>query len=88
LLNLIKAAINEGRITTWAYDADGDFIHTPAQWKGKGWLRPSQHLGALVMMFLPPNSGEEPEARGVYLGRFAEMLVNHFANSVTSIDLP
>ncbi len=34
----------------------------------------------------PDNVAED--AIGVCLGRFAEMLINHFPRSVTSIDLP
>ena len=33
LLTKIKAAIDKGEIDTWSYDANGDFTHTPEQWK-------------------------------------------------------
>ncbi len=41
LLAEIKEAIDDKRIDTWAYDKDGDFTHTPDQWKNKAWPHPS-----------------------------------------------
>jgi len=88
LLKAIKTAIDKGHVRTWKYDTDGDFTHCVQQWEGKAWLRPTIGIGALGLSFRVPKTGEEPEVRGVYLGRFSEMLINHFRSSVASLDLP
>ena len=82
LLSQVKAAIDSGEIETWEYDNDGDFTHTPPQWKGKAWLRPSLSPGVLSLGILPQQSvtlGKEVYA--VYHGRFIEMLMAHFDDS-------
>lgn len=88
LLKNIKTAIDKGNVRTWAYDSDGDFTHTPEQWVNKAWLRPQAANGALVLNVIAPKSGLGPDVAGVYLGRFAEMLVNQFAAEVASTQLP
>jgi hypothetical protein len=40
LLENFKKKIDDGKVETWSYDADGDFSHTPSQWKNRAWLRP------------------------------------------------
>lgn len=40
LLTSIRKAIDNKVVSTWSYDKDGDFSHTPDQWKNKAWLRP------------------------------------------------
>lgn len=86
LLQAIKKAIDEKKISTWSYDKEGDFIHEAAQWKNKGFLRPSLDQTHLHLSFyLFPDSSLEKDVLGVFHGRFAEMLVNHFEGSFSSI---
>lgn len=81
LLKAIKKAIDDKEVGTWAYDGDGDFYHTPEQWKGKAWLRPVIQQGMLSFGLL----GQKDIAMtklyyAVYHGRFIEMLLSHFDN--------
>ena len=87
LLAAIKKAIADEKIETWSFDKQGDFVHTPPQWKGKGWLRPSTSTtGELNLEFLfPINTVKERIVPAVYQGRFIEMLINHFNNQFTSV---
>jgi hypothetical protein len=82
LLTAIKHAIDEKHVETWSYDDDGDFTHTPTQWKNRAWLRPKVETGALRFGLL----GQQGVAMtkliyGVYHGRFIEMLLAHFDES-------
>ncbi len=79
LLDAIKKEIDEGKIETWSYDSDGDFTHTPEQWKFKAWLRPKIYNGELRFGILKNNKVDlSTVVYGVYHGRFIEMLLNHF----------
>lgn len=79
LLAAIKAAIDAGRIQTWAYDSDGDFTHSAQQWNRKAWLRPRVGFGVLTFSILGPRGqGVSREIYGIYHGRFIEMLLIHF----------
>lgn len=82
LLNSIYSAIEDGTIQTWESDQDGDFTHSPHQWKNKAWLRPSIEGGDLVLNILWPQGQKlSKEVYAVYHGRFIEMLLAHFDDS-------
>ncbi len=79
LLAGVKAAIRDGSIETWSVDADGDFTHTPEQWRNRAWFRPAVSDDKLVFNILGPKS--KPISRtvyGVYHGRLIEMFLTHF----------
>lgn len=79
LLKAIKKAIDDENIDTWSYDNDGDFTHTPEQWKNKAWLRPKIYEGELRFGILKQKNVELKKViYGVYHGRFIEMLLTHF----------
>lgn len=79
LLDAIKLAIDENRIDTWVYDQSGDFTHVPEQWYELAWLRPEVGSGQLKFKILRPEGKNITQVvRGVYHGRFIEMLINHF----------
>ena len=79
LLANIKEQIDDKEIRTWSYDQDGDFTHTPPQWKDKAWLRPKIVTGKLILNILPPSKTKlSAEVYAVYHGRFIEMLLEHF----------
>ena len=85
LLVSIKKAIDEGHVTTWSYDADGDFTHTPVQWVRKAWLKPSVKMDHLQLNIIwPEGSPKSKEVYSVYHGRFIEMLLAHFDTKFTS----
>lgn len=79
LLDAIYKAIDDDEIKTWSYDDDGDFTHTPNQWKQKAWMRPQVARGELRFGILKRT--DQTMSRLVYAvfhGRFIEMLLNHF----------
>lgn len=80
LLSKIKKAIDSDEIRTWSYDSDGDFTHTPDQWKNKAWLTVKRNgNGELSFGILGQGSVNTSKlVYAVYHGRFAEMLLNHF----------
>ena len=85
LLKKIRQGIDTKSIDTWAYDADGDFYHTPSQWQGKAWLRPRVTSSGITLTTLPPSNTKLTwEVYGVYHGRFIEMLIVHFHNDFSS----
>jgi hypothetical protein len=85
LLQSIKAEIQAGKIVTWSFDADGDFTHTPEQWKYSAWLRPFVRSGQLVFGIIPSrNKSMSKEIYAVYHGRFIEMMQGHFDGSFAS----
>jgi hypothetical protein len=82
LLAAIRKAIDEKRIETWQYDADGDFTHSATQWNRKAWLRPSIYGNSLSLSILPPQDcAISTEVYAIYHGRFVEMLLAHFDQS-------
>lgn len=79
LLKAIRNAIDKGEIVTWSYDSDGDFTHTPEQFRGKAWLRPIVLNDELQLLIL--RNKKIPPTRGIYAvfhGRFLEELLAHF----------
>jgi hypothetical protein len=82
LLRGIRSAIIEGHVTTWSVDQDGDFTHTPEQWKNHAWLRPRFESDRVIFNIVPPR--KRPITKGdyaIYHGRFIEMLLAHFDTS-------
>ncbi len=81
LLRKIRKGIDDQTIDTWSYDSDGDFTHTPEQWKNKAWLRPKVYSGELRFGILAQRDTKlSTYLYGVFHGRFIEMLLNHFDN--------
>src|SRR5258708_6054480 len=78
LLATFKKAIDDKKIITWSYDSEGDFTHTPDQWKSKAWMRPGIYQGQLTMNFLgSPTTKIMREVYAVYHGRFIEAMLAH-----------
>jgi hypothetical protein len=85
LLAEIKAAIDEGKIDTWEYDADGDFTHKPTQWRNQAWLRPVVRQDRLVLTIVPTKTvNVSTVVYAVFHGRFIEMLLSHFDSKFTT----
>ena len=85
LLKALRTAIDDGAVTTWRYDKDGDFTHTSVQWSRKAWVRP--YLGTGVLSFgLVGQEGKKMTRTiyGVYHGRFISMLLTHFGEKFSS----
>ncbi len=78
LLSAFKKGIDDKRIVTWSYDQDGDFSHTPDQWRGKAWLRPEIQPNQLYLYVLKPKVlAVSSEVYAVYHGRFIEAMLAH-----------
>jgi hypothetical protein len=78
LLGAFKKAIDQRHVTTWSYDSEGDFTHTPEQWKSKAWLRPKIVSNQLKLFILAPESAQITwEVYAVYHGRFIESMIAH-----------
>ena len=83
LLEKIKTAINEKKIVTWSYDDDGDFTHTPDQWRYRAWLRPYVEQGQLRFGLLGNTKVVTTKTiYAVYHGRFIESVLTHFDTDV------
>ena len=84
LLKKIKKAIDDKKIDTWSYDDDGDFTHTPEQWRSKAWLKPKIYSSELRFGILGQKETKMTTyIYGIYHGRFIEMLLNHFDSDFT-----
>ena len=84
LLAAIKKAIDDKHIETWEYDNDGDFTHSPQQWRNSAWLRPKIESGKLMFGLVGPTGVDMTKSvYGVYHGRFIEMLLTHFDTDFT-----
>jgi hypothetical protein len=80
LLADFKKAIDNRHVVTWAYDAEGDFYHTPQQWSTVGWLRPSIYEGKMLTMNFIARTGTKTtkENYAVLHGRFIEAMLAYF----------
>ena len=87
LLAAIKSAIDQGHITTWRYDSDGDFTHTPSQWAGEAWMRPQvvPNEALRFNIIYPRGKSANREIYAVYHGRFSEMMLAHFDTEFSRI---
>jgi hypothetical protein len=85
LLAAYKKVIDDGHVTTWSYDKDGDFTHTAEQWIRKAWLTPSISQGELVFYILGPKEVQiTTTVYAIYHGRFIESMLRHCDSLFTS----
>ncbi len=78
LLADFKKKIDEKKVVTWSYDKDGDFTHTPDQWRHKAWMRPVIDTDGLRFNILGSKSVSTSKAiYGVYHGRLTESVTTH-----------
>jgi hypothetical protein len=86
LLTAVKKAIDDKKITTWMYNSDGYFTHTPEQWKSKAWFLPTVTAGTELRFGLvrPKNTNISSEVYAIYHGRVIEMMLAHFDTNFTS----
>ena len=86
LLVAIRNAIDQGHIRTWSYDGDGDFTHTPDQWKNQAWLRAVVAPAVLKFGMLGNRNVKISKALyGVFHGRFIEELLTHFDVDMSAV---
>jgi hypothetical protein len=79
LLATFKTAIDNEKVVTWAYDADGDFTHTAKQWELQAWLRPRvvESEALILSIVQPKNTKISSEVYAIYHGRFIESMLVH-----------
>jgi hypothetical protein len=79
LLAAYKKAVDDGHVSTWSYDSDGDFTHTADQWSRKAWLRPKVEEGVMLIFYIltPKDTELSSAVYAVYHGRFIESMLRH-----------
>ena len=88
LLDALCEAIDNGDAVTWEYDDDGDFTHSPEQWKNEAWLHPEVENDALLLTIFPPKEAKiTSEVYAVYHGRFVEFALNHADHLFTKVEV-
>ena len=89
LLDKIREAIENNVVVTWHLDNDGDFLPTQEQWIGKAWITPLIREGAPDSLYFGIIESKLQRMTkaiyGVFLGRFAEMLLTHFDTDMESL---
>lgn len=89
LLDRIREAIENNVVVTWHLDNDGDFLPTQEQWVGKAWITPlirEDEPDSLFFGIIESKLQRMTKAiYGVFLGRFAEMLLTHFDTDMESL---
>lgn len=84
----IKKKIDDNKIDTWSYDADGDFVHDVDQWRYSAWLRPRIENNRVVFGILGRTDRKMSTVEyAVYHGRFVEMLLSHFDDDCNAINV-
>ena len=89
LLDKIREAIENNVVVTWHLDDDGDFLPTQEQWIGKAWITPLITEDAPNSLYFGIIESKQQRMTkaiyGVFLGRFAEMLLTHFDTDMKSL---
>lgn len=90
LLTLIKKAIKDGSVKTWAYDSATGFTHVASskQWDTGAYLSPvASNDSQILKLFFKQQAGStiESDTYGVLNGRFVSMVLNHFTDVVDHI---
>lgn len=89
LIEKINKFVSEGKSQTWEIDSDGDFTHSPEQWKNEAWFTVSFiNEDSIVFGMLPPIGDViTSEVYAIYHGRFSEMLLSHFDEDFSEIQI-
>ena len=88
LVDDINEKINNSGIDTWSVDKDGDYTHTSQQWQFHAWIHPIIETDRIVFAIwgrVSENLSVVDYA--IYHGRFVEMLLAHFDQQCTSIEI-
>jgi len=87
LLEDIRKSIDNKVVETWSIDEEGDYTHI-SQWKNRAWFKAHVHDNQLQFGLI----GRKDEVMskmiyGLYHGRFSEMLLIHFDESIEQLQL-
>jgi hypothetical protein len=86
LLEAFRSGIEDGKISIWRTDKDGDFTLVSQQWGGRAWMRPVVLDDRLLFNII--GSKKEPMSKtiyGVYHGRLAQSLLIHFDKLMSTV---
>lgn len=88
---LTEKIINS-KIDTWEFDEDGDFTHSPEQWRYKAWIHEpvysKKNKNQLIFGIIGNKEVTMTKSLyAVYHGRFAEMLLSHFDEIIDNIEI-
>lgn len=87
LIAIMCRMIDDGEIDTWSCDKDGDFTHT-SQWANNAWMSPKIKDNIICFNIVGrKNVTMTIMEYSIYHGRFVELLLNHFAKDITSINI-
>ncbi len=90
LLRKILEGIENESITTWMVDEEGDFTHDRPQWRNKAWMRKKHIEPKEFIIFGIVGQNNRPIKKSEYAvfhGRFAEMLLSHFDDMISNIEI-
>jgi hypothetical protein len=93
LKNAIDEKIDKKELKTWEKlhnnKSEVLYSHTPEQWKEKALLKPYIYNDRLELVINWWNNHEEPEesTKGYITGRFVEILLVHFKDDYTHLEI-
>lgn len=86
LLEGIRFAIENGEISAWELDEDGDLTLTQSKWRYKAWLHPKPESNRLLFTMIPRSEKNVTIVEyAVYHARLVEMLLVHFEDDCSSV---
>lgn len=88
LLSAFQKAIEDGDITTWDEDSEGDFTHLASQWTKRAWMRPEVVVGTSLRFAIVfrKNETDRRLVYAYYHGHLLETFLNHFADQFTKAE--
>jgi len=93
LLAAIDKAISDGNLKTWKIvkDSNGSvlYTHTPEQWNEKALIERQEGKDRVIFTINHWSNKPDPsiEIEGYYWGRFTEILLVHFRNYFSKLEI-
>ena len=88
LVSDIRQKINEGIITSWETDPDGDFTQKSEKWKYRAWFHPYIEEQRVVFAIWGRKQYDLTiEEYAAYHGKFVRMVLTHFDKQVDSMEI-
>ena len=88
LLSAIQKKVSENAVNNWEVDSDGDFTHKSELWRYKAWFHPIVKGDMVVFAILGRKSNNlSVEEYATYHGMFISMLLRHFDQMMTNIEV-
>lgn len=89
LLKNINNLIDNYAIRTWEYDSDSDYTHCSPQLRFHAWFRALVTKGEKIEFIIVGNTRRPAtiDEYAIYHGKFTEMLITHFSNIISKIEI-